>query len=191
MLAEVIRCSPKRSSLFQSMQSQLSYNSPSLKPLCPTRWTVGTAAINSVPTNYEVLCDTLCQIKREGRDEYAMKAGGILHAMERFCTYFGLHLSYLISSATEQLSLSLQGKDATVQEAMQACSLALKYLERQRSDEAFDRFYDRIIEAANDLTSEPTLPRFTKRPRRVDDGEPGHRFETPKAYFRQQYYTPW
>ena len=99
-----------------------------------------------------------------------------------------LHLSHLIFSATEQLSLRLQGKDTTVQEAMQASSLALKYLERQRSDEAFDHFYDKIIEAAKDLTSEPTLPHFTKRPRRVDDGEPGHRFETPKAYFRQQYF---
>ena len=45
-----------------------------------------------------------------------------------------------------------------------------------------------IIEASKDLTCEPTLPRYTKRPRRVDDGEPGHRYETPKAYFRQQYF---
>lgn len=46
-VSQLIRFSPKRSSLFQSMQSQLSYNSPSLKPLCHTRWTVRTAAINS------------------------------------------------------------------------------------------------------------------------------------------------
>ena len=70
------------------MQSQLSQNSPNLKPLCPTRWTVRTGAINSVLlTNYEVLCDALCKINEEGRDEYAMKAGGILHAMENFCTF--------------------------------------------------------------------------------------------------------
>ena len=39
-----------------------------------------------------------------------------------------------------------------------------------------------------ELTSEPTLPCYMKRPRRIDDGEPEHRFETPKAYFRQQYF---
>ena len=108
--------------------------------------------------------------------------------MEKFCTFFGLHLSYLVFSATEQLSLSLQGKDTTVQEAMQASNLAINYLERQRSDEAFNCFYDRLIETSKELTSDPSLPRYAKRPRRIDDGEPAHRFETPKAYFRQQYF---
>ena len=32
------------------------------------------------------------------------------------------------------------------------------------------------------------MPRYAKRPRRIDDGKPAHRFETPKAYFRQQYF---
>ena len=73
-----------------------------------------------------------------------MKAGGILHAMEKFCTFFGLHLSHLVFSATEQLSLSLQDKDTTVQEAIQASNLALNYLESQRSDEAFNYFYERL-----------------------------------------------
>lgn len=189
-VSQLIRFSPKRLSLFESMQSQLSHSSPSpsLKPLCPTRWTVRTGAINAVLANYEVLCDALCKIHAEGRDEYAMKAGGILHAMEKFCTFFGLHLSHLVFSATEQLSLSLQGKDTTVQEAIQASNLALNYLERQRSDEAFNYFYDRLTETSKELTSEPSLPRYARRPRRIDDGEPSHRFETPKSYFRQQYF---
>ena len=38
------------------------------------------------------------------------------------------------------------------------------------------------------MTSEPSLPRYARRPRRLDDGEPAHQFETPKAYFRQQYF---
>ena len=52
---------------------------------------------------------------QEDRDEYAMKAGGILHAMEKFGTFFGLHLSHLVFS---------------VQEAIQASNFALNYLER-------------------------------------------------------------
>lgn len=117
-----------------------------------------------------------------------MKAGGILHAMEKFCMFFGLHLSHLVFSATEQLSLSLQGKDITMQDAIQASNLTIKYLERQRSDEAFDHFYDHLVEISKELTSEPSLPRYARRPRRIDDGEPAHQFETPKAYFRQQYF---
>ena len=87
-----------------------------------------------------------------------------------------------------QLSLSLQGKDTTVQEAIQASSVAMKYFERQSSEEVFNTFYDKIVEASKDLTDEPTLPRFTKCPRRVEDGQSGHRFETPKDHFRQQYF---
>ena len=112
-----------------------------------------------------------------------------MHVMEKFCTFFGLHLSHLVVSATEQLSLSLQGKDTTVQEAIQASNLAVNYLERQRSDEAFNYFYDCLTETSKELTSEPSLPRYARRSRRIDDGEPSHRFETPKSYFRQQYNT--
>ena len=64
--------------------------------------------------------------------------------MEKFCTFFGLHLSYLVFSATEQLSLNLQCKDTTVQEAMQASNLAINYLEKQWSDEAFNCYFQGI-----------------------------------------------
>ena len=100
-VGQLIRFSPKRSSLFQSMQFQLLCDIPSLKPLYPTWQTIWTSATQSVITNYEVLCDTLCEINEGGRDKYAIKAGGIL---EKFTTYYGLKLSHLI---TEQLSLSL------------------------------------------------------------------------------------
>ena len=45
-VSQLIRYSPKRSTLFASMQSQLTPGAPSLKPLCPTHWTVRTAALN-------------------------------------------------------------------------------------------------------------------------------------------------
>ena len=48
--------------------------------------------------------------------------------------------------------------------------------------------YNHLTETSKKLTSEPSLPQYARRPRRVDDGEPAHRFETPKAYFRQQYF---
>ena len=56
-VSQFIRFSPKRLSLFESMQSQLSHSSPSpsLKPLCPTRWTVRTGAINAVIMKFFVM----------------------------------------------------------------------------------------------------------------------------------------
>ena len=39
-LSSIIRASPKRLALFRHIRDQLSSGSPSLKPLCTTRWTV-------------------------------------------------------------------------------------------------------------------------------------------------------
>ena len=94
-LSQFIQFSPKRSSLFQTLQVQLSPGAPSLKPLCPTRWTVHTKAIEAVLSNYEVLTTALINIHENGRDEYALKAGGYLRTMEKFSTFFGLKVSYL------------------------------------------------------------------------------------------------
>ena len=140
-LSQLIRYSPKRSTLFENLQSQLSPQSPSLKALCPTRWTVRTAAISSVIENYAVLCEALAKINLSTHDEYGRKAGGFLAQMEKFSTFFGLKLSHLIFSGTEQLSISLQGKDTTVQESINAAELAVKFLERLRQESLFDEFY--------------------------------------------------
>ena len=71
-LNQLINCFPKRSALFQSIKHELGPGTKSLKPLCPTRWIVRTAATNSVLTNYLVLCDTLEQTRDTGSDEYSI-----------------------------------------------------------------------------------------------------------------------
>ena len=76
------------------MQLQISPSAPTLKPLCPTRWTVRTAAFASVLQNYEVLCSALDEIPSSGTDEYAIKAAGFLSLMKKFNLYFGLKLSH-------------------------------------------------------------------------------------------------
>ena len=80
--------------------------------------------------------------------------------MEKFSTFFGLKLSHLVFSGTEQLSISLQGKDTTVQESINAAELAVKFLERLRQESLFDEFYSGVVEASKELTSLPTLPRY-------------------------------
>ena len=129
-LSQLIRFSPKRAALFEQLQSQLSTATPSIKPLCPTRWTVRTAAINSVIANYAVLCEALEEINSTTHDEYGRKAGGFLAQMEKFSTLFGLKLAHLIFAGSEQLSLTFQGKDTTVEEAIGSAKLAISYLER-------------------------------------------------------------
>ena len=186
-LSQLIRYSPKRLTLLESLMAQVSPGAPSLKPLCPTRWTVQTRAINAVLTNYRLLQETL-EIIKEGKDEYALKAIGYLNSMDKFSTYFGLKLSNLVFSATEQLSITLQGTDTSLQQAVQAAKLAVHYMERQRSDAAYDSFYSYVLAKSESLTDQPTLPRQRRLPKRIDSGSTAHQFDNPKVYFKKQYF---
>ena len=186
-LSQLIRYSPKRLSLFESLMAQVSPGAPSLKPLCPTRWTVRTRAINAVLTNYHLLQETL-EVIKEGKDEYALKAIGYLNSMDKFSTYFGLELSYLVFSATEQLSITLQGTDTSLQQAVQAAKLAIAYMERQRSDAAYDSFYSHVLAKSESLTDQPALPRQRRLPKRINSGSTAHQFDNPKVYFKKHYF---
>ena len=97
-------------------------------------------------------------------------------------------LSHLIFGATEQLSSTLQYKDINAQEVSTAVSAAVAFLQRQRCDSAFDRFYDATVVEAQAYTQEPTLPRPRKVPKKLNDGAPGHHHVSEKDHFRQQYY---
>ena len=78
----------------------------------------------------------------------------------------------MIFGATEQLSATLQYKDINAQEVILAVSAAVGFLERQRSDAAFDTFYGAVVEEAKAYTQEPALPRVRIIPRRInDDGQ--------------------
>lgn len=76
-LVQLIRFSTKRLSLFDYLKKDISLNSgettPSLRVLCPTRWTVRHTALDSIIKNYKILQSTLEQIQL-GHDEYAAKA---------------------------------------------------------------------------------------------------------------------
>ena len=99
-----------------------------------------------------------------------------------------MKLSFLIFSATEQLPLTLQGKDTSLQQAVTASQLAVNFLQRQRSDEAFSSFYSKVVAESKDLTGEPVLPRQRCPPRRLDDGAEPHLFRDPQSLFRVYYF---
>lgn len=177
-LSDFILYSPKQTSLFQTLQNDLSPGNLRLKPLCPTRWTVRTGAMGAIIVNYNVLRVILYDIHDSGRDEYSLKAGGYFRSLEKFNTYFGLKLSYLLFSATEQLSIALQGRNTSIQEAVNAANLAINHLVRLRGEENFNRFYARAVEDSKDLITDPTIPRFKQPPKRIDQGSTTHRFDS-------------
>lgn len=104
--------------------------------------------------------------------------------------FFGLKLSHLVFSATEQVSITLQCKNTTIQEALSAATMAESFLQRQREDNSFEMFYSSVVHVSqtNEYTSDPVLPRYRRLPKRIDDGVPQHRYTSAKQYFRVQYF---
>lgn len=64
-----------------------------------------TGAIDAVLKNYPAVLKALQNIAETCHDDYGRKANGLNAQLEKFDTYFGLKLSYLIFSGTEQTSL--------------------------------------------------------------------------------------
>ena len=187
-LSQLIGYLPKRTLVFQQCKQQSAIGGSGLRPICPTRWTVRTAAINAVLNNYAALKQALQIIGESSYDDYRRRASGLLALMDNYDTYFGLKLSYLIFSGTEQTSINLQMKDTSVQEALSGAELAKSYLQRMRSDNSFQQFYASVTREAEEYTEEPTLPRYRLAPRELDGGSEPHRFSSPQDYYKPQYF---
>ena len=111
-----------------------------------------TGAIDAVLKNYPALLKALQNIAETCYDDYGWKANGLNAQLEKFDTYFGLKLSYLIFSGTEQTSITLQGKNTSVQEALSCAEVMQGYLSRLRSDETFIEFYASVVKEAEQYT---------------------------------------
>ena len=138
--------------------------------------------------NYAVICSELEQISKDSCGEPSRKASDLLALMEKFSTYYWLKLSFLVFSATEQLSKSLQSSSITAHEAYMAVAAVKHFLQQQRIESSFDYFYRSVVDELKYLTMLPTSPQQKWVPVRIDDDAPNHHFSTPEEHFRKQYY---
>ena len=190
-LVQLIKFSPKRLTLFDTLRKEVVVNSgdttPSLRMLCPTRWTIRHTSIDSVVCNYQILQTALEEI-HQGHDEYAAKASGLMARMEQFDTFFALKLAHLLFSAAEQFSIIMQAKDITIQEAINGAKLLTTHLKSLRNEAKFDFFYDRVCQDCRNFTEEPRLPHPRNIPRRLHEGTATHQYQNPKERYRHAYF---
>ena len=179
----LIMASPKRLALYEKLKQELSPQLPSLKPLCPTRWTVRTGAIDAVLKNYLVIQQTLEEISEESSGDISSKSSGLISLMDKFDMYFGLKLSHIVFAATEQLATTLQAKDVNAQICTGAVNATKSFLQRQRDDSAFTSFFDSVTEESTDITDIPKLPRKRKVPRRFDNNWTATSFQVTNRIF--------
>lgn len=168
-LIQLIKCSPKRQVVFEKIQAQ--HDSPSQSRICsfcPTRWTVRTSAIKSILDNYEAL-QLAMEASSHGSDDCLIRCSGMIALMEKFNTYFGLELSFLVFSITEQLSVTLQCIDTNANDCFVSVNVTINGL---RTDEKFKSFYDLVKKNSDGKCDPPILPCQRRIPRRINDGVP-------------------
>ena len=182
-LITLIRDSPKRLAWFKQYQDK---DAPSLRPLCPTRWTVKTASLQSIASNYSALMDFLDDIGNGGTSANA-KAQGLLYHLKCFSTFFSLQLMLKFFSRVEAVNAALQNHQLHLRKAMEMVALFRGDLTSLRGD--FQTFWETTTAAAKDLGLDfPQVPRQRKVPRRYDDGGAPPHIQTPEEMHRQQYY---
>ena len=105
-----------------------------------------------------------------GSDDCSRRCSGMIALMEKFHTYFGLELAFLISSITEQLSVTLQCVDTNAEDCFIAVKVTIQALKSLCTDDIFKSFFD-LVKTNADGKCDP-LPRQRNIPRRINDGEP-------------------
>jgi hypothetical protein len=183
-----IRYSPKRSHLFDEVKqvasctdASLSISESSLRPLCPTRWTVRTASWSSVAVNYKRLLQTMSDISTECRDDAGAEFSRFLHRLQSFKMFFGLHLALQVFRPAKECSKVLQSKNFPAADAKKRATTTVSLLHGLRETEKFDSFYNKCRADADELgLDEPRIGRKVRPPKRPDSENEGYHPETPQ-----------
>ena len=190
-ITKLIKRSPKREALFQSLKDSVVERSPGIRVLCPTRWTVRADSLTSVISNFDTLQSTWEEALTVTTDtEAKARIRGISAQMRTFEFFFGAVLGEMILRHTDNLSSTLQHKTISAAEGQEIARMTVETLKSTRTDESFESFWDNVNLKAMSLDiAEPRLPRQHKRPRRFDDGQSsGDIPDTPKSLFKRLYY---
>ena len=178
-ICKLLKFSPRRDAL--KLKADISPGVPGLRSLCPTRWTVRAASVESIRLNYESLQATWEEAVTVVRDtEVKARINGVASLMKTFNFLFGLMLAERILKHTDNLSRTLQATSMSAIEAQSISQLCVSVLRSFRTDVNFDLFWDLVISTQQSLgLSDPVLPRQRKRPHAMK-GQPKHFFQATR-----------
>ena len=190
-ISKLIKKSPKRDALFQKLKSELAPDSPGFRMLCPTRWTVRAASLQSVLDNYEVLFGVWKEAQSLQLDgEMRARIIGVDTHIHTFDFLFGISLGNLLLRHTDNLIKTLQQKSLSAAEGQRLAKLTLYVLQSLCDEDHFKNFYAQVLlDQVRFKVDAPTLPRKRKAPQRFQIGTTDGDFHTASEdHYRQIYY---
>ena len=182
-ITKLIKISPKREAELYRKQAELlrqvegdfhvhDMDSPTLKVLCPTRWTVRAASLSAILKNYGTVMK-LWGWAQDNVSDSDMKARiiGVQTKMQTFSFFYGLQLAIVVLSHSDSLSSSLQRAELCAVDVQKNAKLSVTVLRGIQSDRDANLHWTKVTQAAVKLELQaPSLPRHYKMPSRYFEG---------------------
>ena len=138
-ITKLIKYSPRRDGIFQRLKETLPVgNTPGIRVLCPTRWTVNAESIHSILANYNVLQRTWEESLQAVKDtETKAKIQGVAAQMTTFNFFFGSMLAELVLKHTDNLSRTLQHVSMSAAKGQQIAAMTVAHCAVMTSSTTF------------------------------------------------------
>ena len=128
-ITKLVNKSPAREAIFKRLKEEMSGDSPGIRVLCPTRWTVRAEALKSIAENYHTLMRLWSEsLERVKETEMKARIQGVAAQMLKFDYYFGLSLGLLILRHSDNLSKTMQRKDMSAAEGQEVTAMTVSTL---------------------------------------------------------------
>ena len=159
-IVKLVKKSPRRDAMLQKLKTEMQEDSPGIRLLCPTRWTVRAQALQSIISNYEVLQELWQQSIDVTKDaEMRSRIHGVSVYMKSFNFFFGLLLGGFILKHSDNLSKTLQTMAMSAAEAQKITQMTVRTLQSVRNAENFVLFWTKVIKMASAIgVDDPVLP---------------------------------
>ncbi len=165
-LITFIRDSPKRLSWFTLFQDT---SHASLRPFCPTRWTLKHSSVASVLVNYDSLLEFLATFSSTEKNDAGCKAKGFFKQLTKSDTFIMLKIIEKILSHLEGTNTSLQKRKMHLRDCVDIISNLRTTISKMR--ETFDLKWLEYKNLWEELQLEsPEVPRKRKRPLKYEYG---------------------
>ena len=169
-LVKLIKFSPKREAMLRKLKMEIDSDAPSLRTMCPTRWTVRADSLASIVVNYDniqLLWETA--IRATSDTEMKARIQGMKIQMQCFKFLFCLILSEMILRHTDKLSQTLQQPRMSRVNGNGVAMLTVNTLESLQLEGNFDLFWKKVDQTREKLdVDEAHLTRSRKKPKRFD-----------------------
>ena len=130
-ICKLLKYSPRRDAIFHKLKDELSPQVPGIRTLCPTRWTVRAASLESIRLKnvmLEATWEEAVDIVKES--DIKARINGVAAKMKEFDFLFCLMLSETILKHTDNLSKTIRATSMPAVEGCRLSRLCIKVLKK-------------------------------------------------------------